>query len=87
MKVASGLADPRRVVYVLAVFAALVLFYVVTAPENRTESDDRFTFAVMLESKTAGQLVRDSRLMLFHTTVRALYVGLHGLGRLQRGGI
>lgn len=65
---------------IAAAFIAIVAFFVLTAPNNRTESDDRFHLAERVETRPVTESLVNSRLMLYHVVTRAAYVGLRGLG-------
>jgi hypothetical protein len=59
-------------------FAALLLFYGLTAAHNLTETDDVYAFAHRAETRTLTD-INDPRLLLFHIGMRLLYLAANSL--------
>jgi hypothetical protein len=73
-KLAEG--DKRIVILVVA---ALALFYLVTAAQNLGDTDDSYAFAYRAEHFTLDHF-SDPRLLLYHFSMRLLYLGASGIG-------
>ncbi|WP_282605676.1 hypothetical protein [Pelagibius sp. Alg239-R121] len=63
----------------LLLFLLLTGFYLVTAAGNAGETDDVYAFAYRAENFSAGYL-SDPRLMLYHLSMRLLFVATGSLG-------
>jgi hypothetical protein len=71
-----GRVDPR-IGWILG-FAAILIFYLATTPENRTESGDGYAYAYDTEARSLTDLY-DTRSLLFHVVMRLLYRAAHAI--------
>ena len=59
-------------------FAAILIFYLATTPENRTDAGDGYAYAYDTEARALTDLY-DTRSLLFHVVMRLLYRAAHAI--------